>query len=58
MEAMSSGSGQTFSYVNKAAVGTNFRLGMEERVRGWSSTFEPTVLQANASNYNFYVVRV
>ena len=55
---MSSGSGQTFSYVNKTAVGSNFRFGMEDRMRGWNNTFEPTVLQNNASNYNYYVVSV
>lgn len=55
---MSSGSGQTFSqYVNKTAVVGNFRLGMEERMRGWGSTYEPAgTLQNNASNYNYYVV--
>ena len=57
MEAcdMSSGSGQTFSYVNKPSAGC-FRFGMDERMRGWSTAFEPTTLQNNASNYNYYVV--
>ena len=56
MEAMSSGSGQTFSYVNKPSNASCFRFGMDERMRGWGTAFEPTTLQNNASNYNYYVV--
>ena len=55
MEAMSSGSGQTFSYVNKGNSASCFRFGMDDRVRGWNPAFEPTTLQNNASNYNYYV---
>ena len=49
---MSAGSGQTFSYVNKAQTVANYRCAIDDRSR-WASMAQ--TLPVNA-NYNYYVV--
>ncbi|XP_074604245.1 uncharacterized protein LOC141857656 [Brevipalpus obovatus] len=51
MEAMSAGSGQTFSYVNKAQSMANNRCAIDDRPR-WANMVQ--TLPVNA-NYNYYV---
>lgn len=56
MEAMSAGSGQTFSYVNKAQNVANYRCinTIDDRTR-WATMTQ--TLPVNA-NYNYYVVSI
>lgn len=54
MEAMSSGSGQTFSYVNKTQAAANYRCNLDDRAR-WATMTQ--TLPVNP-NYNYYVVSV